>query len=175
MAWIYCPDCGQSLEKRTERGGRQRPFCTPCERFFYDDPKVAAGCIVSDGGRLLMVKRAIEPSYGLWTFPGGFVDRGETVPAAAAREVLEESGIKVRIEGLLGVYSYPGRPIVVVVYTARALTTEFSPDDETLECAWLRAEEIPWEQLAFPSTTHAFRDYLFGDEERLLSPPLDRN
>lgn len=168
MSWNYCSDCGQKLIKRTERGGQERPFCDPCQRFFYDDPKVAAGCIVSHQNRLLLVKRAIEPSYGLWTFPGGYVDRGETVPAAAAREVLEESGIRTQVDDLLGVYSYPGRPIVVVVYTGRALNSDFSMDEETLECAWLEPDEIPWEQLAFPSTRDAFQDYL-------LSSPLDRN
>ena len=104
----FCPRCGMSLESRLLKAGEpERLVCIGCEFVFYLDPKVAVGTIIeNDQGDILLVRRAIEPGYGKWVFPGGYVDRGEEVQAAAVREALEESGLSVRLERLIDVYSY---------------------------------------------------------------------
>jgi ADP-ribose pyrophosphatase YjhB (NUDIX family) len=129
----------------------------------YLDPKVAVGTIIAAGdGRLVLVRRAIEPGYGLWVFPGGYVDRGEEIRSAAIREAREESGLDVRLDGLVNIYSYAGRPLIIVVYAATALGGELCGDEECLEARLFERDEIPWDALAFQSTHDALRDYLSG-------------
>jgi 8-oxo-dGTP diphosphatase len=130
---------------------------------FYLDPKVAVGTIVqTKNDRIVLVRRAIEPGYGKWVFPGGYVDRGEPLTAAAVREAREECGLDVRLDHLVNVYSYPGRAPVIVVYAATALGGTLCVDDEGLETAEVEASAIPWDDLAFRSTREALRDYLSG-------------
>jgi len=107
----------------------------------------------------VLVRRAIDPGYGKWVFPGGYVDRGEPLIAAAVREAREECGLDVRIDGLVNLYSYPGRAPVIVVYAATALGGTLCVDDEGLETAEFEPSEIPWTELAFRSTTEALQDY----------------
>ena len=160
----FCPACGAPLETRhLKAGDPPRLVCTRCGFVFYMDPKVAVGTIIRmDDGQLVLVRRAIQPGYGLWVFPGGYVDRGEEITAAAVREAREESGLDVRIDGLINIYSYPGRPLIIVVYAATALRGSLCADDECLEARLFRPEEIPWSELAFRSTNDALRDYLAG-------------
>jgi ADP-ribose pyrophosphatase YjhB (NUDIX family) len=127
----------------------------------YLDPKVAVGTIIrTDDERLVLVRRAIEPGYGLWVFPGGYVDRGEDVTAAAIREAREEAGLDVEIERLVNIYSYAKRSLVVIVYAARVVGGELCTDEECLEARLFTRAEIPWDRLAFDSTTQALRAYL---------------
>ena len=95
-------------------------------------------------------------------FPGGYVDRGETLVAAAMREAREECGLEVRVDGLVNIYSYPGRTPVIVVYAATALGGTLCVDDECLETAEFNADSLPWNELAFQSTHEGLRDYLAG-------------
>ncbi len=163
-AFRFCPRCGAALERRVLRTGEpERLVCPACTFVFYLDPKVAVGTIVrADSGQLVLVRRAIEPGFGKWVFPGGYVDRGEPLPDAAVREAREESGLEVRLDGLVNIYSYAGRTPVIVVYAATAVGGELRIDDEGLEIALFRAEQIPWETLAFRSTREGLRDYLAG-------------
>jgi 8-oxo-dGTP pyrophosphatase MutT (NUDIX family) len=103
----YCPTCGSPLEVRALKAGeRERPACPACGFVLYLDPKVAVGTIIrAEDERLVLVRRAIEPGYGLWVFPGGYVDRGEQVLDAALREAREESGLDIRIDRLVNIYS----------------------------------------------------------------------
>ena len=160
----FCPACGGSLEARSLKAGDpSRLVCTVCGFIFYLDPKVAVGTIIRTAdARLVLVRRAIEPGYGLWVFPGGYVDRGEEVTAAAIREAREESGLDVRLDGLVNIYSYPGRPLVIIVYAATAIDGELCGDDECLEARLFEPEEIPWDALAFRNTHEALRAYLAG-------------
>lgn len=164
----FCPSCGGTLQQRLlKQGDPQRLVCAACGFVFYLDPKVAVGTIIrGDDSRIVLVRRAIEPGYGLWVFPGGYVDRGEEIRAAAIREAREEAGLRVRLDGLLNIYSYPGRPLIVIVYAATALGGELCPDDECLEVRLFSPDEIPWNELAFPSTHEALRDYFSGEIRR---------
>ena len=116
----------------------------------------------------MLAKRAIEPGYGLWVFPGGYMDRGEQTTAAAIREAREESGLDVRLDGLVNIYSYAGRPLVIVVYSASVIGGELCGDDECLEARLFARDEIPWDQLAVQSTTDALRVYFAGRVQPLV-------
>ena len=156
----FCPCCGGGLEIRNLKPGEpDRLICTVCATPLYLDPKVVACAIVEAGDAVVLLRRGIQPQKGRWVMPGGFVDRGETVEAAALRETREECGLRARIKELLGVYSYPGETVVVVVYTAEHLSGELIAGDETVEARLVRPEEIPWEDLAFTSTRDALTDY----------------
>jgi ADP-ribose pyrophosphatase YjhB (NUDIX family) len=157
----FCPLCGARLERRPI-GPDQRPemVCGGCEFVYYLNQKVVAGTIPFADGRILLTRRAIEPSLGKWTFPGGYVDWGETVDAAALRETWEETGLTVELGGLLGVYSYANAPVVIVVYRARVLGGALTLCHENDRLEWVTPAEVPWEELAFPSTVAAMRDFL---------------
>jgi 8-oxo-dGTP diphosphatase len=162
----FCPSCGAALESRLLRAGEpSRLVCTAeaCARVVYLDPKVAVGTIIrTPDSKIVLVRRAIEPGYGLWVFPGGYVDRGEQVTSAAIREAREEAGLDVRLDGLVNIYSYAGRPFVIIVYAATAVGGDLCVDDESLEARLFTPESIPWTELAFRSTTDGLRDYLSG-------------
>ena len=163
-AYQFCPRCGGPLERRVLKATEpERPVCVRCGFVFYLDPKIAVGTIISSpDGRIVLVRRAIEPGYGKWVFPGGYVDRGEPLTAAAIREAREECGLDVRLDSLVNIYSYAGRAPVIVVYAATAVGGALVVDDESLEAAEVVAAEIPWEDLAFRSTHEGLRDYLDG-------------
>ena len=163
-AYRFCPRCGGGLERRVLKASEpQRPVCTQCGFVFYIDPKIAVGTIIAtERKRLVLVRRAIDPGCGKWVFPGGYVDRGETLTAAAVREAREECGLEVRLDGLVNIYSYAGRAPVIVVYAASAISGELCSDDECLETAEFERDAIPWRELAFESTLEGLRDYLNG-------------
>jgi ADP-ribose pyrophosphatase YjhB (NUDIX family) len=160
-SYRFCPSCGGALELKTLKESEPpRLVCVSCSFVFYLDPKVAA-CTISivDGG-VVLLKRAIEPQLGKWVFPGGFVDRGESVQAAAIRETREEVNLRVSLTGILDVYSFPGSEVVVVVYAADVIGGALAACDECLEVKVFPPEEIPWGDLAFESTRAALRDYV---------------
>jgi ADP-ribose pyrophosphatase YjhB (NUDIX family) len=157
----FCPKCGRELQlRRLKEGEPDRLVCASCAFVFYMDPKVAACTIATIDGEVVLLRRSIEPALGKWVFPGGFVDRGEPVHAAAVRETLEEACLRVRLTGILDVYSFPGREVVVVVYAAEVVGGALAAGDECLEARTFRPEEIPWGELAFDSTRAALRDYV---------------
>ncbi len=156
----FCPVCGGRLiHKELKAGEPLRLVCLDCHFVFYQDPKLVACAVVEMEEKVVLLKRAINPQKGKWVIPGGYVDRGEVVEHAATREVKEECGLEVKIERLLGLYSYQGRTAVVVVYLAHAVSGRLSARDETLEARLFSTEDIPWDELAFQSTRDALRDY----------------
>ena len=157
----YCRTCGRPLAERVVHG-RARPYCAACERAVFDDPKLAVAVVIAFGGRILLQRRAIDPGLGAWTFPSGYVDRGEVVEQAAAREVLEEVNLPVRIDRLLGLYSRAGDPVALAVYIATPLAAEFSAGDEVADVALFDPADLP--PLAFPHDTRIIADYLVSSE-----------
>jgi 8-oxo-dGTP diphosphatase len=159
----FCPVCSAPLEPRVLKASEPtRLVCTSptCGFVFYLDPKIAVGTVIRmPDQRIVLVRRAIEPGYGKWVFPGGYVDRGEEITMAAIREAREESGLDVRLDRLINIYSYGGRSPIVVVYAATWLGGELVVDDEGLEAKTFDAASIPWDELAFRSTREALNDY----------------
>ncbi len=160
----FCPVCGAAVEPRVIKATEPaRLVCTSCAFVLYLDPKVAVGTIIrASDDRIVLVRRAIEPGYGQWVFPSGYVDRGEPIELAAVREAREESGLDVHLDGLVNLYSYPGRAPIIIVYAATAIGGELCGDDECLEARLFTPADLPWDQLAFRSTREGLRDYLAG-------------
>lgn len=157
----FCPRCSGPLEGRRETATEPvLPTCAGCGFIYYYDPKLAAGVIPSIDGRIGLIRRGIEPGHGLWTFPAGYVNRGERVEEAAARETREEACLEVRIDSLVGVYSYAGRPVVIIVYAGAVVGGVLACGDEAIEARSFAPEEIPWAELAFPSVRDGLQDYL---------------
>jgi ADP-ribose pyrophosphatase YjhB (NUDIX family) len=158
----FCVRCGGGLEPRLLKATEpERLVCVNCSFVHYVDPKVAVGTIITDSeGRIVLVRRAIEPGYGKWVFPGGFIDRGETVEDAAVREAREECGLDVRLDRLINVYSYPGTAVIIIAYKATAIGGCLGCDDEGLEAQLFEPDRIPWDELAFRSTRQALEEYL---------------
>ena len=153
----YCAGCGIPLEMRRLEG-IDRPVCLQCGRVVYYDPKIAATAVVERAGLVLMLRRAVETGYGLWSLPGGYVDRGEVVEEAAAREVREETGLQVQIMGLVGLFSEEGHPVVVAAYAAVETGGRLEAGPEALELGFYPQDGLP--TLAFP------RDRLILDRWR---------
>ena len=164
----YCPLCAGPLAREAvPPDHREQAVCSQCRFVFYLNPKVVAGTILEQDGRILLTRRAIDPGRGLWTFPGGFVDFGESATDAAVRETFEETGLKIDILGLHNVYSYPGAP-VIIVYTARVIGGALTACEENDLLEWVAPEAIDWQALAFPSTRDALREWVAA---RGLTPP----
>lgn len=165
----HCPMCGGRLESRVVlQHEPPRLVCSACGFVFYVDPKVAVGAIATHDGGVVLLRRAIEPGYGKWVFPGGYVDRGETLEQAVRREALEEINAEIRVGPLLNAYSYEGGPVIVIVFAAELVAgQEIRGGDEALEVRLFSAAEIPWSELAFRSTRQALREYLDRYEGRI--------
>jgi 8-oxo-dGTP diphosphatase len=167
VRYRHCPRCGGELEERVVmEHDPPRLVCRACGFVFYLDPKVAVGAICRTPGGIVLMRRAIEPGYGRWVYPGGYVDRGETLEAAAVREAREEINADIRITGLVNAYSYAGRPVVVIVYAADVVGGDVRGGQEAIEVRTFAPGEIPWDDLAFRSTTEALRDFLAGRQGR---------
>jgi ADP-ribose pyrophosphatase YjhB (NUDIX family) len=160
----FCSRCGETMVQRLLKAGEpERPVCVACGYVVYLDPKVTVGTIISNAdNQVALVRRAIEPAYGKWGFPGGYVDRGETLIAAAAREAWEEARLEIRIDGLVNIYSYSGQTSIVVVYGATSVGGQLRAEDESLEAAWFSESDVPWPELAFPSTGQGLREFFQG-------------
>ncbi len=138
----YCPQCAGRLRDSSVEGVR-RPVCPDCGRIVYYDPKLATAMILERGGAVLLVRRATEPGLGLWSLPGGYVDRGEVVEEAAVREVWEETGLRTRVARLVGVFSEKGSPVVLVVYAGEILEGEPQAREEVMEVDFFDVGEMP--------------------------------
>ena len=161
IEYRFCPRCGGDLEKRLLKATEpKRLVCLNCSFIFYQDPKVVAGTIFTLEEKIVLLKRGVEPAMGKWVFPGGYVDRGESVQEAAIRETKEESQMDVKLGPLLNVYSYPRSPNVIVVYTAQVVGGALAAGDESVEAGVFAPPEIPWNDLAFDSTKDALADYI---------------
>jgi ADP-ribose pyrophosphatase YjhB (NUDIX family) len=157
----FCPCCGGRLGVRLlKRGDPERLVCEGCGFVFYLGPKLVAGAIAELDGGIVLIQRDIEPGYGKWTFPGGFVERGERAEAAAEREVLEESGLEIEVGEIVGLYTYDGQIPAIAVFAAEVTGGEPTPLDETMDVRSFPHDGLPWTEMAFPSTEQALKDYL---------------
>jgi 8-oxo-dGTP diphosphatase len=151
----FCVRCGTALERRY-LFGEERPICPACQWVFFADPKVAAGVLVEDEDRVLLVRRLNEPGRGLWSFPAGFVDAGEDPACAAGRECLEETGLQVEVLDLLAVIGgreHDRGADIVIVYRARITGGSLSAGDDADLAAFFPRSDLP--PLAFRATRRA--------------------
>jgi ADP-ribose pyrophosphatase YjhB (NUDIX family) len=147
---LYCQRCGGTTSER-EADGRRRPVCDACGAVTYLDPKLAVAVVIGQEGRVLLGLRASHTrNPGTWSFPAGFVERGEKVEDAAVREAREESGLDVRLGPLLGLFSEAGEEVVLVAYAAEPIDSTDEPlaGDDLLEVRWSALDNLP--PLAFP-------------------------
>jgi ADP-ribose pyrophosphatase YjhB (NUDIX family) len=157
----FCPSCGGRLVLREIKAGEpERLVCSGCGFVFYQGPKLVAGALFELDGGVVLVQRDIEPGYGKWTFPGGFVERGERAEVAAEREVLEETGLEIEAGEIVGLYSYEHQVPVIAAFSGRVTGGRMEPLDETMDVRVFSRDALPWSELAFPSTEHALKDYL---------------
>lgn len=142
-----------------------RHVCDHCNTIHYQNPKMIAGCIPIWENEILLCRRAIQPRYGLWTLPAGFIENKETVEEAAVRETFEEAKANIELQGLFALISLPHINQVYIMYRASLLDLEFSAGDESLEVKLFNEGDIPWDQLAFPTIRYTLESYL-KDKQR---------
>ena len=151
---------------RVPEGDRiPRHVCNSCNTIHYQNPKIVAGCILEWENRILLCRRAIEPRYGLWTFPAGFMENSETAVQAAIRECSEEANADVVNAQLFALYNLPHISQVYIMFRGRLKAGRASPGAESLEIALFAEQDIPWTQLAFPVVYEGLELY-FRDREQ---------
>ncbi|PID44304.1 MAG: NUDIX hydrolase [Proteobacteria bacterium] len=166
----YCSECGHSVsQKIPEDDNRLRYVCDHCALIHYQNPKVVAGSLPVSGDRVLLCKRAIEPRYGYWTLPAGFMENDETLTEAAVRETQEEALAEVENLQLYTVISVPSVDQVHVLMLADLVDDKYSAGVESLEVELFREEEIPWDQIAFRAVKMTLERY-FEDRKKGVFP-----
>ena len=146
----FCSNCAAPVVKRVPPGDSvPRWVCDACGEIHYQNPKLVVGAVPEWEGRLLLCRRAIEPRYGYWTLPAGFMENDETAGQAALRETLEEAGARIELTAPFSLISVPYVNQVHLFYRARLLDLEFRPGDESLEVALYEEAQVPWKEIAF--------------------------
>ena len=159
----YCTECGSATENKIPEGdNRPRDCCTVCDLIHYTNPKIICGTIPVRGESVLLCKRAIEPRYGKWTLPGGFMENGETVSQGAFRETLEETNTEVEMEELYAIFNVPQINQVYMLYLAKVVADDYSSTSESLDVKFFTENEIPWDDLAFPFVPKVLKSF-FSD------------
>ncbi|MCU7873647.1 MAG: NUDIX hydrolase [Candidatus Thiodiazotropha sp. (ex Lucinoma borealis)] len=156
----FCSLCGSLVEIKIPSGdNRPRHVCNACSTIHYQNPKIVVGCIPVWEQKMLLCRRAIEPRYGLWTVPAGFMENGETSQQGAARETQEEACARVEVEGLYTLFNLPHINQVYLLFRSRLLDLDFAAGEESLEVGLFEEHEIPWEKLAFPVIRESLQLY----------------
>ena len=164
----FCSNCASTVNLSIPDGDTlPRHVCESCGTIHYQNPKIVAGCIPVWEDRILLCKRAIEPRFGKWTLPAGFMENGETVAQAAARETVEEARAKVVGLELYGLFNITHVNQVYIMFLGDLVTPSFAAGEESLEVRLVTEKEIPWDELAFP-VIHRTLD-LFVKDRRLGS------
>jgi ADP-ribose pyrophosphatase YjhB (NUDIX family) len=160
----HCRKCGTSVVYRIPDDGdtKQRAICTACATVHYENPLNVVGTVPIWGDKVLLCKRNIEPRWGKWTLPAGFMELNETVAEGAARETVEESGAEFELEGLFSLVNVARVGQVHLFYRARLLSDRFNPGFETIEARLFAEDEIPWEEIAFRTVKETLEHY-FAD------------
>ena len=160
----HCRQCGNSVVYRLPDDGdtKQRAICTACATVHYENPLNVVGTVPIWGDKVLLCKRNIEPRWGKWTLPAGFMELNETVAEGAARETVEESGAEFELEGLFSLVNVARVGQVHLFYRARLLSDRFNPGFETIEARLFAEDEIPWDEIAFRTVKETLEHY-FAD------------
>ncbi len=158
----YCSNCGsEKLEDKVPEGDEfSRQVCSSCGVIHYQNPKMITGCLVVKDDKVLLARRNIEPRKGLWNLPCGFLENNETVEQGAIRETWEECHAKVEVERLHCVYDLVGVHQVYLIFFAHMLLDGFGPTTESSEVAFFNIDDIPWDDIAFTSTTFALEKWI---------------
>ena len=160
----FCSNCGGTVHQRVPQGDdRPRSICDHCDLVFYQNPRMIVGTLPVWGEKVLLCKRAISPRYGYWTLPAGFMENAETTLAGALRETWEEARAELANHELYRIFDLPHISQVYLFYRGDLTAEQFSPGPESLEVELFAEDEIPWDELAFPTIRSALQDYF---EER---------
>ncbi|MDH5485259.1 MAG: NUDIX hydrolase [Gammaproteobacteria bacterium] len=156
----YCNQCGASVIRSIPEGDHLPRFvCSECHSIHYENPRIIAGCIPELDNKILLCRRAIEPKYGLWTLPAGFMENNETTLLAATRETMEEANITLESPSLFSIFSIPHISQVYMFYRGTINSAITGPGTESLEIALFSEAEIPWNDLAFPVVSETLKLY----------------
>ncbi|ABO54528.1 NUDIX hydrolase [Burkholderia vietnamiensis] len=159
----FCSVCGHEVIARIPQGdNRERFVCDHCGTIHYQNPRNVVGTVPVWGDQVLLCRRAIEPRYGFWTLPAGFMEMGETTAEAAARETLEEAGARVEIQNLFTLLNVPHVHQVHLFYLARLIDPDYEAGEESLEVKLFDEADIPWDEIAFPTVSQTLR-FFFAD------------
>lgn len=162
----YCANCGAPVVRRVPPGDTlERWVCEHCGEIHYQNPKLVIGTVPEHEGKILLCRRAIEPRYGYWTLPAGFMENDETTAQAALRETLEEAGAAVELQEPFTLISVPRVNQVHLFYRARLRSMEYKPGEETLEVALVEEALVPWQDLAFRTVAYTLKRW-FEDRSR---------
>ena len=166
----HCRVCGAAVDYRVPADdNRERATCTACAEIHYENPINVVGTLPVWGQQVLLCRRNIEPRYGLWTLPAGFLEMGETSAAGALRETDEEAGARIELQGLYTVLNVVRAGQIHFFYRARMLDTALAPGPETIEARLFREDEIPWDQIAF-RTVRQTLEHFFADRRAGIFP-----
>ncbi|MBU0590232.1 MAG: NUDIX hydrolase [Gammaproteobacteria bacterium] len=160
----HCKNCGASVVYRVPDDGdiKQRAVCPSCQLIHYENPLNVVGTVPHLGDRVLLCKRNIEPRWGKWTLPAGFMELGETTSEGAARETDEEAGAEIELEGLFTIINVARVGQVHLFYRAKLLSDKFDPGHESLEARLYAEHEIPWDEIAFKTVKETL-ELFFAD------------
>ena len=160
----HCKQCGTVVVYRLPDDGdtKERAVCASCNTVHYENPLNVVGTVPHWGDKVLLCKRNIEPRWGKWTLPAGFMELGETTAAGAARETDEEAGAQFEMQELLTLINVPRVGQVHLFYRARLLSDSFNPGTETIEARLFAEDEIPWDEIAFRTVKETLERY-FSD------------
>ncbi len=164
----YCSHCGARVSLKVPLGDNfPRHVCDHCGTIHYQNPKVVVGALATWDDKILMCKRAIEPRYGCWTLPAGFMENNETCGEAAIRETLEEAGARIALGPMFTFVDLPHISQIHIIYRAQLLDLDFQPGEESLEATLMSEEQIPWDEIAFRSVSYTLKTF-FEDRRRGL-------
>ena len=172
----FCSNCGSDelVKKIPEGDNLERFVCNKCGHIHYQNPNVVAGVLpYNDKNQILLCKRSIEPREGYWTLPAGFLENGETIEQGAIRETLEEAKLKVKDSRLFTVISVPHIDQVYTFFTAKIINDDFGPTAESSEVQLFSYEDIPWDELAFPTVMRTIKLFLEHGDKKVFNEVIE--
>ncbi|MBQ0729719.1 MAG: NUDIX hydrolase [Oleispira antarctica] len=168
----FCSECAQPISQLVPEGdNRQRYVCLSCDIVHYKNPSIVAGTLPTYQEQILLCKRAIEPRKGYWTLPAGFMENGETTEEGALRETLEEANARIKNPRLYTMITVPHISQVHIFFHGELADLDFSCGPESLEVQLFDEVDIPWQELAFPTTSKTLKHF-FSDRQTILNENL---